>query len=41
VILQVQSLAEMGAPVKKTLSRTLLDTAGSEPAQGSAEADSP
>lgn len=41
VILQVHSLADMGAPVKKTLSRTLLDAAGSDPAGDSTEADSP
>ena len=43
VLLQVQSLAEMGAPVKKTLPRTLLESAGagedSAAGDGAAPAD--
>jgi len=40
VLLQVQSLAEMGAPVKKSLQLSLLETAVDEQAENGAEGDS-
>ncbi|WP_067646609.1 DNA recombination protein RmuC [Dokdonella koreensis] len=41
VILQVQSLADMGAPVKKALSQALRDSAGGGDPAGDAESEAP
>ena len=39
VLLQVQSLAEMGAPVKKQLQMSLLDSAATESSDDASDAD--